>query len=66
MNVPGTIESRRVSVQVCSECYSLMQPGHGCCPSCGENVRRREAWERVMTIVVIGLFVGALVHELVR
>ncbi|MEE4173881.1 MAG: hypothetical protein V2I57_06480 [Xanthomonadales bacterium] len=63
MNVPGTIETRRSSVTVCSECYTLMRPGKNCCPECGENLRRRQAWERVMAILVTGLFTGALVYQ---
>ena len=49
MNVPGTMETRRSTVRVCSECYTLMRPGKACCPECGENIRRREAWERWCT-----------------
>lgn len=66
MNAHGTLHPQRSAVRVCSECYALTETECDCCPACGANVRRREAWERVVAIVVVGWLVGALVFQLVR
>ncbi len=65
MNAQGTLQQRN-AVRVCSECYTLTEDGQDCCPACGSNVRRREAWERVVAILVVGWLVGALVFQLVH
>ena len=66
MNVPGTLRQPRTTVRVCSECYALMRTERDCCSACGDNVRRREAGERVVAILVVGWLVGALVYQLVH
>ena len=65
MNAHGTVRQQRSAVRVCSECYALTENREDCCPACGTNVRRREAWERVVAILVVGWLVGALVYQLV-
>jgi rRNA maturation endonuclease Nob1 len=65
MNAQGTLRQRS-AVRVCSECYALTKTGQDCCPACGTNVRRREAWERVVATVVVGWLVGALVFQLLH
>jgi rRNA maturation endonuclease Nob1 len=66
MNPPGTLHRQRSAVRVCSECYALTESGKDRCPACGTNVRRRDAWERVAVMLVVGWLVGALVFQLVR
>lgn len=66
MNVPGTFHQPRTTVRVCSECYNLMRSERDCCSACGDNMQRREAWERVAAMLVVGWLVGALVFQLVH
>ena len=63
MNVPGSLKESRSTIRVCSECFALTQSRRDCCPACGANVRRREAWERVVAVLVVGTFVGALISQ---